>query len=378
MTAPLTPAESFLALLDALPSVTRPRTNTDVLLAHAAATIRGLLEEVRVLEQDAEDAAVADVIDRAFAEGMPGALDYASVVDGCCIRCQRLDPAQPCKGCYCHEDVPRPERSDMLADSEESASLGPAAPDLSRPGWPSVLLGNPAARFACGNCGSFRWSSSDGLTCACGDCGQTGPLVEVRPAAFWEDLRQNLRDPVFAAEYGRVSAEIAAADAFSDKAFMAWVGSEDVRRDGMGAQGEPATGPSQLPTLITGPGHHNGLPPVTITRHVEPAEPFPDEIHNGHALRPPEWQCTRCERRLPGRKPEDGLCARCGWQLRPVSSVRLPGLVPVVNGPGRSEVPGQEHGDEPFHLAAVIDDGDEDCFCGLPADHPAAEDGDTG
>lgn len=30
----------------------------------------------------------------------------ALLVDGCCIRCQRLDPEDPCQGCYCHEDYP--------------------------------------------------------------------------------------------------------------------------------------------------------------------------------------------------------------------------------------------------------------------------------
>jgi hypothetical protein len=33
-------------------------------------------------------------------------VDYASVIDGCCIRCQRLDMSEPCKGCYCHEEYP--------------------------------------------------------------------------------------------------------------------------------------------------------------------------------------------------------------------------------------------------------------------------------
>lgn len=34
-------------------------------------------------------------------------------------------------------------------------------------------------RRACGQCGSLHWTSSDGLTGACQECGTTGPLVAV-------------------------------------------------------------------------------------------------------------------------------------------------------------------------------------------------------
>lgn len=35
------------------------------------------------------------------------------------------------------------------------------------------------------------------------------------------------------------------------------------------------------------------------------------EFDAGHALRPPEWQCSRCQMRFDGRKPEDGICKPC-------------------------------------------------------------------
>lgn len=65
MTAPLSAAESFLTLLDDLPSVTKPRTNTDVLLKHAAACIR---------EQQAEILDLRGKLDAAERGEMPDAV----------------------------------------------------------------------------------------------------------------------------------------------------------------------------------------------------------------------------------------------------------------------------------------------------------------
>lgn len=41
------------------------------------------------------------------------------------------------------------------------------------------------------------------------------------------------------------------------------------------------------------------------------AELREQQAAGGHALRPPQWQCSRCQLRFDGRKPEDGICTGC-------------------------------------------------------------------
>lgn len=38
--------------------------------------------------------------------GKLGASGTRAASSACCIRCERLNPGDPCPGCYCHEDWP--------------------------------------------------------------------------------------------------------------------------------------------------------------------------------------------------------------------------------------------------------------------------------
>jgi hypothetical protein len=78
-------------------------------LHRAAHGIRSWLYELGWFEPAPEQRTLDEYArDLDFEDGLnvAEAIDYLSVVGGCCIRCQRLDATEPCRGCYCHEEYP--------------------------------------------------------------------------------------------------------------------------------------------------------------------------------------------------------------------------------------------------------------------------------
>lgn len=412
MTA-LAAARSFLDLLDDLPSVTKPRTNTDVLLKHAAGTVRQLLAVVGAMEQDASDEAELDDVLSQWRLACPEHGVLCKGADCCCA--DR------------HQDVPRPGaevRKSVLDGTasplEPGRSMegpGPAAPDLSHlppmagPGEPECSATSerdPAWDSAYWACTARkghpeRWHAEHHADGA--------PYAAESPDAAWPVVLKETGLPVWAdglpahlgpltvcgAEMGREPGKAALASYWvcnavpahaplDHVAFAPWghrlAGSplarwasvhpgagladlpltgthcqcparngmvyhdretctdpvvaklgwfagdsvtgwpvrplpEDVRRDGMGAQGEPATGvvapgantvpprtdvprpvddgshPRETepavgtqPVTAVGPGHRNGHEPATAVRCLcqpgDPSHPGPDDFEDCH------------------------------------------------------------------------------------------------
>lgn len=276
MTAPLTAAESFLTLLDDLPSLQKPRTNTDVLLRHAAAHIRAQQDEILALRH-------------------------------------RLDAAER------FDDVPRPGNLDETPG--ERSVPGPgylrAADDGAFPARP-VPGPTPALPWDCAECGQ-----ATGLRCWANLAHEMDvPVCTAHSVQWWGDDLACLSCLVkIAADSSRPGQ-----DAEGDTGPSI---TGPGRYRGLGEV--PALSPDQAarlrpefprPVAVLRPGGPGDVP-RPVDDQPQAGEPSPSGTGAVTAVGPgyPEWACSRCGKPCTGYRQDDGLCVGC-------YTGRTPGDVP--------------------------------------------------
>lgn len=299
MTGPLTAAESFLTLLDDLQGSKPNGATAAVLLAHAATHIRDLLEQVRMLsavdDSIVDDPELDTVLDRVrdnvrahvAAKHANPDLSHLPPMAGdgepVCDAYSRPDPDAgtlwPCNARRGHPErwhAAHDQHGVPFAGRHPGAAWPVTGRETGLPRWAAGWSANPRGsclatlgRWTCNAVPGHepadhvafapwespmagavlaRWPSARPVTALCGELSPGGEM-ECRLGA------------------GHLSRDHIAFDD-ADQVTGSWpVSPSDVRRDGMGAQGEPATG--------TVPPGTNTVPPHTGPGHIARGEREP-------------------------------------------------------------------------------------------------------
>lgn len=334
MTARLSAAESFLLLLDALPSVRKPRTDKDVMLGHAAEVIRDLLDGAVT---DVPRPGLAASIETAQPEPAgPGHLDLSYLPppagDGedMCQAESQPDPAANGARWLCTARRGHPERWHAACDEFTGE---PHAAEFPGAAWPAadIETGLPlmalSTRLECG--------ASDGTRWLCNAVQGHAPLDHVRFAGA-----------VQARIAGRVLARWASVPGLPDAALTHWLAFDnpDTMEPYNACEAVHGSGVA-VPWLVDCPACI-----VIITSSLA-------GTGNGHPLRPPAWVCSGCSKPCTGYRQDDGLCVDC-YTSRTPENVPRPGELPdhgpaVIHGDAGPAHPSQ-------NVPRPVDDGPQD------------------